>query len=58
MSKDKGQKSQKKSPEDKSLGKVKSASSYKNEGKVTETKNVLEASRPKPGGKSSSTSKA
>ena len=34
MSKDKGQKNQKKSPADQSSGKLKVGSSYKNEGKV------------------------
>ena len=34
MSKDKGQKNQKKSPADKTAGKSKEGSSYKNEGKA------------------------
>jgi hypothetical protein len=46
MSKDKGQKNNKKAPADKSSGKSKAVSSYKSEGKVT-TGNIIEAFNPK-----------
>jgi hypothetical protein len=51
MSKDKGQKNQKKSPADKSSGKTKEGSSYKNEGKISTTSSVIEAFHPKLAGK-------
>ena len=48
MSKDKGQKNQKKSPADKTSGKIKVGSSYKNEGKSEKDNGVSEAFHPKP----------
>lgn len=48
MSKDKGQKNQKKSPADKTSGKIKVGSSYKNEGKSEMDNGVSEAFHPKP----------
>ena len=52
MSKDKGQKNQKKSPADQSSGKLKVGSSYKNEGKIDKDNGVSEAFHPKPTAKS------
>jgi hypothetical protein len=48
MSKDKGQKNQKKSPADKTSGKLKAGSSYKNEGKSERDNGISEAFSPKP----------
>lgn len=55
MSKDKGQKNQKKSPADKTAGKSKEGSSYKNEGKTEDKNSVADAFHPKSTGKSSKT---
>lgn len=55
MSKDKGQKNHKKSPADKSAGKSKEGSSYKNEGKISTSSSVIEAFHPKPTGKTGKT---
>lgn len=52
MSKDKGQKNQKKSPADKTSGKSKVGSSYKNEGKSSDSNSVVDTFHPKPNGKS------
>lgn len=55
MSKDKGQKNHKKSPADKSAGKTKEGSSYKNEGKISTSSSVIEAFHPKPTGNTGKT---
>ncbi len=47
MSKDKGQKNQKKSPADKTSGHTKEGSSYKNEGKVSSKSSVADTFQPK-----------
>jgi hypothetical protein len=47
MSKDKGQKNQKKVPADKTSGKSKEGSSYKNEGKGTGKNSVVDTFHPK-----------
>jgi len=52
MSKDKGQKNQKKAPVDKSSGKSKAGSSYKNEGKGETISGVNDAFHPKTPAKS------
>jgi len=52
MSKDKGQKNQKKAPADKTLGKSKEGSSYKNENKNSDRNNIVETLQPKSTGKS------
>ncbi len=57
MSKDKGQKNSKKSPADKTSGKVKEGSSYKNEGKTATAGSVIETGLPKTGVKTSSNPK-
>lgn len=54
MSKDKGQKNQKKAPADKTDGKSKEGSSYKNEGKSSDS--VVDTFHPKPTGKSGKSS--
>lgn len=51
MSKDKGQKNQKKAPADRTAGKSKEGSSYKNEGKSSNTNSVVDTFHPKPAGK-------
>jgi len=56
MSKDKGQKNQKKAPADKTDGKSKEGSSYKNEGKSSDSNSVVDTLHPKPTGKSSKSS--
>jgi len=58
MSKDKGQKNNKKVPADKSLGKSKSVSSYKSEGKNSDTNNTTEVLNPKSSSKSGAGSKS
>ena len=55
MSKDKGQKNQKKSPADRTAGKSKEGSSYKNEGKSSDKKNAVDTFHPKPTGKTGKT---
>ncbi|MBP6236351.1 MAG: hypothetical protein KA270_18425 [Saprospiraceae bacterium] len=55
MSKDKGQKNQKKAPADKTSGKAKEGSSYKNESKSTDKNTVVETSQPKSVAKSGRT---
>lgn len=47
MSKDKGHKNTKKAPADKSSGKSKKGSDYKNEGKISTSVGVIEAFHPK-----------
>lgn len=47
MSKDKGQKNQKKSPADKTSGHTKEGSSYKNEGKVSSKSSIADTFQPK-----------
>ncbi|HRG21862.1 MAG: hypothetical protein IPH94_04965 [Saprospiraceae bacterium] len=49
MSKDKGQKNHKKSPADKSSGKTKAGSSYKQEGKLLDKPMGIDVFAPKTG---------
>ena len=58
MSKDKGQKNHKKSPADKSAGKIKSGSSYKQEGKISDKPMGIDVFAPKSSGKPGSAHKA
>lgn len=51
MSKDKGSKNNKKAPADKSKGKIKSSSSYKEEGKVGKEKPTIDVFSKKSDGK-------
>ncbi|MBK8516753.1 MAG: hypothetical protein IPL55_10870 [Saprospiraceae bacterium] len=55
MSKDKGQKNQKKSPADKNTGTTKDGSDYKNEGKSSNKNSAVDTFHPKPTGKPAKT---